>query len=628
MRILLSSGTGRLGRLPGAMAAPRQPARERSPITPPRWVGYLLLVPALLSVAGLLLYPLVYALWLSLTDAHHFQGPGAFVGLANFAALLRDPGFWQAAANTAFLVGLTTLVELAVGVLTALLLWWRFWGRSALFLAVFVPWAFPASFSAFAWYWLLMPPFHAFYTLDVLAARWWLEGLFGMGAWQVLSIAVMNVWRGSSIIGVFVLAGLNAIPEELLDYARLEARGWWQSFWQVVVPLSRRFLVLAILVALVITYTEYVSMYVETGGRITVPVVGTLAFRAAIQEGDTGLGAALALIQLPVVIALALACLHLVEGRERPRPAPESAAPLAQRWHVTRLRSRGGTRPASGRSGGYWRARRLALTVAGVAAALALMAFHLFPVYYTAVQAFRSVEEYALGNPFWVYDPTFEDVEEVLQDPVIWQWGWNTLLVFGSVLLLGLAAALLAGYALARFQLPGARWLARLLFLSYFIPQMAVVVPVYQLFLLLHLDDTILGIILLYLTLAVPFSTWLFYLYFQGLATDVEEHALLDGSRVQVFLRIVLPMSWPVVIAAGLFAIGMMGSDVLYASTFSLSNATKTLPAGLGLIAVELDEWAPVNAAILLSSLPIIVACAALSPYYVRGLRAALVEGA
>src|SRR5581483_3043253 len=446
---------------------------------------------------------------------------------------------------------------------------------------VFVPWAFPASFSAFAWYWLLMPPFHAFYTLDVLAARWWLEGLFGMGAWQVLSIAVMNVWRGSSIIGVFVLAGLNAIPEELLDYARLEARGWWQSFWQVVVPLSRRFLVLAILVALVITYTEYVSMYVETGGRITVPVVGTLAFRAAIQEGDTGLGAALALIQLPVVIALALACLHLVEGRERPRPAPESAAPLAQRWHVTRLRSRGGTRPASGRSGGYWRARRLALTVAGVAAALALMAFHLFPVYYTAVQAFRSVEEYALGNPFWVYDPTFEDVEEVLQDPVIWQWGWNTLLVFGSVLLLGLAAALLAGYALARFQLPGARWLA-----------------------------------------------WLFYLYFQGLATDVEEHALLDGSRVQVFLRIVLPMSWPVVIAAGLFAIGMMGSDVLYASTFSLSNATKTLPAGLGLIAVELDEWAPVNAAILLSSLPIIVACAALSPYYVRGLRAALVEGA
>ena len=86
-------------------------------------------------------------------------------------------------------------------------------------------------------------------------------------------------------------------------------------------------------------------------------------------------------------------------------------------------------------------------------------------------------------------------------------------------------------------------------------------------------------------------------------------------------------MNWPVIIAAGLFGIGMMGADVLYASTFSLTNATKTLPAGLGLTAVDLEEWASANAAILLSSLPIIAVCAMLSPYYVRGLRAALIEG-
>jgi ABC-type glycerol-3-phosphate transport system permease component len=87
-------------------------------------------------------------------------------------------------------------------------------------------------------------------------------------------------------------------------------------------------------------------------------------------------------------------------------------------------------------------------------------------------------------------------------------------------------------------------------------------------------------------------------------------------------------MSWPVIIAAGLFSVGMMGSDVLYGSIFSLSNSTKTLPVGLGLTAIDLDEWANVNAAILISSLPIIVACAALGRYYVRGLRAALLEGA
>ena len=87
-------------------------------------------------------------------------------------------------------------------------------------------------------------------------------------------------------------------------------------------------------------------------------------------------------------------------------------------------------------------------------------------------------------------------------------------------------------------------------------------------------------------------------------------------------------MTWPVVTAAALFAVGMMASDVLYASTFALTHETKTLPGGLGLNAIELDEWASANAAILLAALPLIGVCAALSPYYVRGLRAALIEGA
>lgn len=596
-------------------------------------IGYALFLPAFVLVVGLLIYPVFYDVWLSVTDADA-EGARSFVGLRHYQHLFGDLEFWQATRNTAFLVAVTTLVELLVGVLTALLLWWRFWGRAFIFLSVFVPWAFPVAFSAFAWYWLLTPPFPTFYTLHVLEARWWLEGVFGAGAWHVLSIGIMNVWRGSSIIAVFLLAGFNAIPEELLDVGKLEARSGWQYFWRVVAPLSRRFLILALLVALVITYIEYASMYLATGRRITVPVLGTLAFRETIENGNTGLGAALALIPIPFAIALVVYSLRLLDGRRTEDRAPRrtlsayrrlvKALPL-RRTHEQVARAGAAGRVAPGR---VWRFRRISLLGAGVAAALAVAVFHLFPVYYTAVQAFRSAPEYALGNPFWVYEPTFEDLHAVIQNPIFWRWGWNTLVIFGAVLVVGLSISLLAGYALARLELPGSRWLARLMFFSYFIPQMAVVVPVFQLFLLWNLDDTIVGIVLLYLTLAIPFAAWLFYLHFQGLPREVEEPALLDGSRVQVFLRIVIPMSWPVTIAGGLFAIGMMGSDILYASTFALSDATKTLPAGLGLTAIGLDEWAPANAAVLLSSLPIIIACAALSPYYVRGLRAALIEGA
>src|SRR5438105_8822496 len=249
-------------------------------------VGHLLCLPAFLVVFGLLLYPVLFDVRLSLTDASGFEIGGHFVGLRTYARVFSDPGYWEATRNTLVLVLATSAVELLVGLLTALLLWWRFWGRSLVFLAVFVPWAFPSSFSAYAWYWLLLPPFHSFYTEQAIQAKFWLEGIFGNGAWQVLSIAAMNVWRGSSIIAIFLLAGFNAIPEELLDYGRLESRSWWRYFWRVVLPLNRRIAALALVVALAVTYLDFVSMYAESGGRIVVPVVGTMAYAAGILGGQ------------------------------------------------------------------------------------------------------------------------------------------------------------------------------------------------------------------------------------------------------------------------------------------------------------------------------------------------------
>jgi len=257
-----------------------------------------------------------------------------------------------------------------------------------------------------------------------------------------------------------------------------------------------------------------------------------------------------------------------------------------------------------------------------------VLAFHLFPVYYTAVQAVRPLSEFRLGQIFWAYHPDLRGIDDAVHNPVLWRWSLNTLLVFGIALLVGLVVSLLAGYGLARVDPPGARWLARLMFACYFVPQLAVILPLFQVYNAVGLDNTLLGIILIYLMLVVPFATWLFYSFFLGLDREIEEHAWLDGSRLQAFMRVVLPMSWPVVIAAALFGIGMMGSDILYAGLFSLTNDTRTLPAGLGITAIDLDEWANVNAAILLSSLPIILGCAALGRYYVQGLRAALLEGA
>jgi multiple sugar transport system permease protein len=607
---------------PLALAKQPQAWGWRRPLSP-RTTGYLLIAPALLLVLGVLGYPMVFDSWLSLTNAHDSQATGQFIGLDNYVRLLTSSSFWVTTRTTAFLTLTTAAVALVVGVLTALLLWWRFWGRSIVFLAVFVPWAFPAGFSAMAWYWMLMPPFHSFYTQHVLAGRFWLEGIFGLGAWQVFSIALMNIWRSSSIIAIFTLAGFNAIPEELLEYGKLETRNVWQYFWFVVAPLCRRFLVLAGLVAMVVSYTEYTSMHIETGGRIVVPVLGTLAYTETLVNGNTGLGAAVALVQVALAVLLTIVGLRLVE-RQQPEKVEEEYGWRVRENDSLSFRERAGERAHRA----YGRRPRWLPAVLGSLAALAVMTFHLFPVYYTAVQAIRPVNEIAIGNIFWAYHPDFDALNDILTDPVLARWTLNMFIVFGVVLIVGLMAALLAGYAMARLRIRGGPWLARAMFFSYFIPQTAIILPMYQVFNRLDLDNTLGGLILVYFSFAVPFATWLFYVYFQGFDADVEEHALLDGSRVVVFRRIVLPMAWPVIIAAGLFAIGMMGSDVFYAGTLALSNDVKTLPGGLGITAIDLNEWAAVNAAVLMASLPIMLLCAALSRYFVSGLRAALLEGA
>jgi len=586
-------------------------------------MGYLLCLPALGVVLGLLVYPVIEDVQLSLLDARGFDYTGNFVGLANYSRLARDPLFWEAARNTVVLVGFTAAVEMTLGLLTALLLWWKFWGRAIVFLAVFVPWAYPSSFSGFAWYWLMTPPFWTAYTHYLLQARFWLEGIFGMGAWGVLSLLIMDVWRGSSIIAVLLLAGLNGIPEELLDFGRLESPNGWTYFWRVVTPLYWRFFALASLLAVVITYMDVVSMYIETGGRILVPLIGTLSYQQAIVTGNAGYGAALVLTQIPIFALLAVVGLRLVERPPKTRGGSDSWSVPTEFTPAPRV-PRAAVRS---RSSDWFRRRGRLLAGAGAGAALAVMIFHLFPLYYTGIQAIRPDSELHIGNALWVFHPDFADVLDALQVRVYWEWAGNTFWVYGTVLALGIAASLAAGYGLASFRPPGARWLARLFFASYFVPQMAIAIPVFQIYRPLGLDNTKTGIVLLYLTLVVPFCTWLFYSYFLSLDAEVEDQARLDGSRLRAFWHVVLPMSLPVVIAAGLLAVGMIGSDLLYGPLFTLSNDTKTLGTGLGLTAIDLDEWKNVNAAILLSALPVVIASAALGRYYVRGLQAALVEG-
>ena len=266
----------------------------------------------------------------------------------------------------------------------------------------------------------------------------------------------------------------------------------------------------------------------------------------------------------------------------------------------------------------------------------------LFPIYFMLVQSLKTPKEDVFGNPFIVMDPTLENFEELFERksevrgfvgdalrrsyPVL-DWFANTLLVFTGSVVVTLVASIAAAYALGRLRPPGFRWWRRAIFATYIIPHTILFIPLYQVVITLGLDDNLLALLLVYPTMALPFCVWMLSAYFQRLPREIEEAALIEGaSRATAFFRIMLPMSRPVVVAAGIFTLGTVASDFMIASVFLLTQHNQTITAGLGTFDVALDELAAV-AGVNLLAMPVVLISAFFARGYVRGLTAAMLEG-
>jgi multiple sugar transport system permease protein len=281
---------------------------------------------------------------------------------------------------------------------------------------------------------------------------------------------------------------------------------------------------------------------------------------------------------------------------------------------------------------GRWRHAALLLLAA---------AYSLFPIYFVTVQSLKTPQEDVFGSPLYVRAPTFENYTELFEGPAarvrgfvivprvpFLIWLLNSAVVLVTSLAVTLVASVLAAYALGRLQPPGWRWWRRVLFASYVIPQTVLFIPIYQVVVTLGLDDSRWALVLIYSTMALPFCVWILSAYYRHLPRDIEDSALLEGATPAIaFLRVMLPMSVNVLIAAGLFTVGTVGNDLMLASIFLLDKNKQTVAAGLGVMDVSLEELVAV-AGVNLAAIPVVIACMAFARGYVRGLTAAMLEGA
>jgi multiple sugar transport system permease protein len=255
----------------------------------------------------------------------------------------------------------------------------------------------------------------------------------------------------------------------------------------------------------------------------------------------------------------------------------------------------------------------------------------LFPFYWMAVTTLKPDEELLSreGNPFWVKNPTLAHIKKLLFDTDYPSWLWNTLLISVVATALSLVASVLAAYAIERLRFRGSRYVGMSIFLAYLVPPSILFIPLATIIYKLGLFDTRLALILTYPTFLVPFCTWLLMGYFKSIPLELEECALIDGaSRLQILLKIILPLAVPGLISAGIFAFTLSWNEFIYALTFISSSEVKTVPVAVVTELVEGDvyHWGSLMAGALLGSLPVAVLYSFFVEYYVSGLTGAVKE--
>jgi multiple sugar transport system permease protein len=282
-------------------------------------LGFLFVAPIAASVLALVAYPFCYAIYLSLT--HKLVGmPPIFVGLENYARLAEDGFFHRAVYNSFLFTFASVLFKLLLGVVMAVVLmtpvrWRSFWTGVLL-----IPWVAPTVVSALNFLWIYDGSLGVLNYLLVRVFKILPQGIGWLSepGTAMASVIAVNVWRGFPFGAVILLAGMTAIPSDILDAAKVDGAGPVTRFRKVIVPLILPVLFVGTLYDLVFTLTDMTIVYLLTlgGPANSTHVLSSYAFLVGVQSGALGRGAAIAILLFPILLVVVFFVLRGLRRRD------------------------------------------------------------------------------------------------------------------------------------------------------------------------------------------------------------------------------------------------------------------------------------------------------------------------
>jgi len=291
---------------------------KRRPLENERNLAWLLLLPTMVLLGLFIAYPFMRGLMLSVTDSR-VGVPGNFVGLENFRRLAVDPIFHAVVWNTCLYTLVTTIFKLALGLWLALLLNRTFKFKAFTRAFILLPFIIPTVLSTFAWKWMFDPTFSVlnwmlYQTGMIRTAINWL----GDGDLAMLSIIIVNIWRGVPFFAISLLAGLQTISPDLNEAAAIDGARPWQRFWHITWPLLLPVTMVVVLFSVIQTFADFQIVYVMTGGgpANATHLFATYAYQLGVGTGLLSQGAAVSLAMFPILLLIVVAQLLYIRRVE------------------------------------------------------------------------------------------------------------------------------------------------------------------------------------------------------------------------------------------------------------------------------------------------------------------------
>jgi multiple sugar transport system permease protein len=280
-----------------------------------RFAAYWMVLPLVVLVIGLVVYPFVYSVWLSFEN----KAETKFVGLKNYKRLIGYDTFWLVTGNSFRFTLTAVFFKATLGLILALILNNLPFGGQRIWRGVsLIPWVMPLALSSMGWWWIFEPTHSAINWIIVELGgtpKPWLSDPF----WARISCIVTNIWFGTPFFMIMYLAGLKSIPESLYEAAQIDGARALQRFRYVTFPMLSKLIGITVMFSTIVTFANFdiVRILTRGGPRYTTHLFGTYAFNIGIESGHLPRGSAVALFMFPVLGVAAFFILrNIARGEE------------------------------------------------------------------------------------------------------------------------------------------------------------------------------------------------------------------------------------------------------------------------------------------------------------------------